>query len=38
MKILITGGGGFIGCNVVEAVLRQRHEVVVLDEIGRAHV
>jgi len=30
-KYLVTGGGGFIGCNLVRHVLAQGHQVVVLD-------
>lgn len=30
-RILITGGAGFIGCNLVERMLEQDNEVVVLD-------
>ena len=36
MKILITGGGGFIGSHVVERALQQGHEVVVLDDFSTA--
>ncbi|UCE92278.1 MAG: dTDP-glucose 4,6-dehydratase [Methanobacteriota archaeon] len=38
MKILVTGGAGFIGCNFVRHVLRQRpeDEVVVLDKLTYA--
>ena len=31
MKYLITGGAGFIGCNLARFVLNQGHDVVVLD-------
>ena len=31
MRLLVTGGGGFIGCNLVERLLRDGHEVRVLD-------
>lgn len=39
MKILLTGGAGFIGSHVAQAYLDQGHEVVVVDDLstGYAH-
>jgi len=34
MKILVTGGAGFIGSNVVDAYIREGHEVVVVDNLS----
>lgn len=31
MKVIVTGGGGFIGSNLTDALLEQGHQVVVLD-------
>ena len=33
MKIMVTGGAGFIGSNVAEGYLREGHEVVVVDNL-----
>jgi UDP-glucose 4-epimerase len=37
MKILVTGGAGYIGSVVVEECLRDGHEVVVLDNLVKGH-
>ncbi|MEO5356202.1 MAG: GDP-mannose 4,6-dehydratase [Nitrospirae bacterium YQR-1] len=34
MKILVTGGAGFIGSNVVDGYIEQGHEVVVIDNLS----
>jgi CDP-paratose 2-epimerase len=35
MKIIVTGGAGFIGCNAVARFTRQGHDVVVVDDLSR---
>jgi CDP-paratose 2-epimerase len=35
MRILITGGAGFIGCNLAQAVIRAGHRVTLFDNLSR---
>lgn len=35
MKVLITGGGGFIGCNLTGHLIRAGHEVLIYDNLSR---
>lgn len=37
MRFLVTGGAGFIGCNIARRLVKEGHEVAVLDDmsIGR---
>lgn len=37
MRVLATGGAGYVGSNVVRALLRAGHEVTVLDNFSRGH-
>lgn len=34
MKCIVTGGCGFIGSNLVKELLRQRHQIVVIDDLS----
>jgi len=38
MRVLVTGGAGFIGSHVAEAYARQGHRVIVLDNLSRARL
>ncbi len=38
MRVLVTGGLGFIGCNVANRLLRDGHEVILFDNARRAGV
>ena len=38
MRWLVTGGGGFIGTNLVDHLMQQGHDVVVLDDMSRGGV
>jgi UDP-glucose 4-epimerase len=37
MKLLVTGGAGYIGSIVAQQLLKDGHEVVVLDDLSRGH-
>src|SRR5687768_4298917 len=37
MKILVTGGAGYIGSIVVEELIKDDHKVVVLDDLSKGH-
>lgn len=37
MRALVTGGAGFIGSNILELLLREGHDVVVLDDISSGY-
>jgi UDP-N-acetylglucosamine 4-epimerase len=38
MKILVTGGAGFIGSNLCEELLERGHDVVCLDNFATGHI
>lgn len=38
MKILVTGGAGFIGSNVADALIEQGHDIVILDNLSTGNI
>jgi UDP-glucose 4-epimerase len=38
MKYLVTGGAGFIGSHIVEALVEHHHEVVIVDNLFSGNV
>jgi UDP-glucose 4-epimerase len=37
MRVAVTGGAGYIGSVIVEVLLRERHDVLVLDNLAKGH-
>lgn len=38
MSVLVTGGAGFIGCNIADRLAREGHDVIILDALARPGV
>jgi len=34
MKILVTGGAGFIGSHLVDALIERKHRIVIIDDLS----
>ena len=38
MKILVTGGAGFIGSNIVDELIEKKHKVVIVDNLATGNI
>ena len=38
MKILITGGAGFVGSHLVEKLIKKKHKIVVIDNLSTGRI
>ena len=38
MKVLVTGGAGFIGKHFIELLIKSGHEIIVVDNLETSHV
>jgi UDP-glucose 4-epimerase len=38
MKIVVTGGAGFIGSHIVDLFVREGHDVVVIDNLSTGNI
>ena len=38
MKIIVTGGAGFIGSNLVDELVRLKHKVIVIDNFATGQI
>lgn len=37
MKILLTGGNGYIGTHICVELIKEGYEVIILDDLSRSH-
>jgi UDP-glucose 4-epimerase len=37
VKILVIGGAGYIGCHMVDALIKRAHDIVILDDLSTGH-